>query len=174
MDLIDVKVLHPHAIILSASASKLQATLVPLDVIQFGGPFETPATSLGKRQKLPEFQNVVVPFIDFYDVCVSDNMNFGTYVPSVSLSLIAFPTLSRMEMRQTKKEKRKKRAPEHEGSIPGERKPQKVENRDLMVEEDQPAYPDTQGKTCRKDEGVAEDIGATSKKKRKRDKASRT
>ena len=78
------------------------------------------------------------------------------------------------EMRQTKKEKRKKRAPEEEESIPEERRHQKVENRELMVEEDQPAYPSTQGQTRWKDEGVAKDIDATSKKKRKRDKASRT
>ncbi|ETW81669.1 hypothetical protein HETIRDRAFT_384030 [Heterobasidion irregulare TC 32-1] len=78
------------------------------------------------------------------------------------------------EMRQTKKEKRKKRAPEEEENIPEERRHQKVENRELMVEEDQPAYQSTKGQTRRKDEGVAKDIDATSKKKRKRDKASRT
>lgn len=97
-----VKVLPTCLAVIEASMSNVQVALIPLDIIKFGSVHEQPLTSTTKHEQLPVFPRIVVPLMDFYDISISDNINFGPYVPATSLSLIVFPTLSRMEMRQSK------------------------------------------------------------------------
>lgn len=103
LDKMDVILVPPFLAVVAASAATIQVTLVPLDIVSFGGHLELPSKSRTKRNSLPEFQTVHVPLMDFYDVCISDNMNTGQYAPPTSLSLIVFPTLSRLESRQGRK-----------------------------------------------------------------------
>lgn len=83
--------------------SKLQVILVPLSTIELGGILESPTISRGKQHLLPVFSMISVDLTEFYDICISDNVNFGAYVPATSLSVITFPTLPRLETRQRKK-----------------------------------------------------------------------
>lgn len=103
VDQIDLKILPPNLVIISASLYSLQIILVPLSTIELGGILESPAISKEKQHMLPAFPSISVPLMDFYDIYISDNINFGPYVPATSLSVIIFPTLSRLEMRQSKK-----------------------------------------------------------------------
>ena len=98
-----MKIVPPFLIIVAASSDTLQISIVPLSVISKGGHLESPLESRQKMHDLPDFFHVSTPLVDFYDICISDNVNFGPFNPATSLSLIAFPTLSRLEMRQNKK-----------------------------------------------------------------------
>lgn len=98
-----VKVLPTCLAVIEASTSNVQVTLVPLGIIVYGSVLEQPLASMEKHKHLPLFPHIVVPLVDFYDISLSDNINFGPYVPATSLSLVVFPTLSRLEMRQSKK-----------------------------------------------------------------------
>ena len=52
---------------------------------------------------LPPFPTSLVPLLDTYDICISSNTGYGPYVPPTSISIIYFPSLSRLESRQCKK-----------------------------------------------------------------------
>lgn len=99
----NIKVLPPYLCIVAASTENAQVTLVPLSVIEYGSVLEQPMRSKAKQQDLPYFSHAIVPIMDFYDICISDNGGFGPYVPPTSISLIVFPTLSRLDVRQSKK-----------------------------------------------------------------------
>ena len=101
----DVKVFPPYLAIFSASADSVQVTLVPLSVIGRGGLMEEPSISRRKLSSnpLPRFPTSLVPLLDTYDICISSNTGYGPYVPPTSISIIYFPSLSRLESRQCKK-----------------------------------------------------------------------
>ncbi|EJD06573.1 uncharacterized protein FOMMEDRAFT_17082 [Fomitiporia mediterranea MF3/22] len=105
-DQLDIKVLPPYLGIVAASVDNFdnaQVTLVPLSVIAYGSELEEPEKSEAKQRTLPQFPHAIAPIMDFYDIVISDNTGYGPYVPPTSLSLIVFPTLSRLDVRQSKK-----------------------------------------------------------------------
>ena len=99
----NIKVLQPDVAIIVASESSVRVILAPLSVITHGSVNEQPYTSRSKQQSLPQFPYAEAPIMDFYDISISSNTGFGPYVPPTSLSLIVFPTLSRLDVRQSKK-----------------------------------------------------------------------
>ncbi|KAI5122289.1 hypothetical protein M0805_002368 [Coniferiporia weirii] len=103
LDQMDVRICPPFLAVVGASVSKVQITLVPLEAIALGGVLEQPIVSRAKQGALPQFPRIVVPLMDFYDICISNNNSFGSHVTATSLSLIVFPTLSRLDVRQSKK-----------------------------------------------------------------------
>ncbi|KAL5504135.1 hypothetical protein ACEPAH_8208 [Sanghuangporus vaninii] len=103
IDQMDIKVLPPYLSIVAASTENAQVTLAPLSVLEYGSVLEQPVRSKAKQRDLPYFSHATVPIMDFYDICISDNGGYGPYVPPTSISLIVFPTLSRLDVRQSKK-----------------------------------------------------------------------
>jgi len=97
---VDINIIPPYLIIIAASNTELRVILVPLSIIERGSYMETPSSSWKNRRSLPEFQTIRFPCMDFYDICISDNLSAGTF-PAVSV--IAFPSISREDIYQSKK-----------------------------------------------------------------------
>lgn len=96
----DVKIIHPYLVIIAACNTELRVIVIPISIIERGSYMETPNISWKNRLSLPEFQSIRFPCMDFYDICVSDNTSVGSF-PIVSV--IAFPSISRDEIYQSKK-----------------------------------------------------------------------
>ncbi|KLO17184.1 hypothetical protein SCHPADRAFT_821770 [Schizopora paradoxa] len=96
----DIKIIYPYLVIIAACNTELRVILVPIGVIEHGSHLESPNISWKNRRTLPDFQSIKFPCMDFYEICISDIASVGSFP---ILSVIAFPSISRDDIFQSKK-----------------------------------------------------------------------